>query len=517
VTLGYDPLGNPSGPEEDLQSLLVAKATSVLSYALANLPSLPVFQSFWEDKPVLERVCDKVVAETALLVLLAARLGGTFREIASSSRALARGLEPLARPERTALSLRRHPETVMSLGFAHTALTAAGFPDENFEEIVSSAFATGQASSIERLPFRELDLRWQEHLREGSAAPRIDDIWPYTTLCRNPNPCFMLREEIYALTHDVFYSTDFGRADLPLLRGVQVGKRLAHLIDALLAGRIAAYDYDLILELILAKICARQRWSPHVSFGFDFAAKVESHTGYLPGPSYEASVAAALQPLARAAYEFRHRYHTYYVFGLVCLAALDTPAESPMLESVREEALAGPSPQATARECIAIGTRSVRLASKHPLDDKFSDVSRNRRCAEVAANEVAEPQKEVLPDRSPEGSEMTVSWVDVLENSHLDAQAQTLVALDCVVMQACRDYDLPVLVGALTLLMRAPVSDTFAVRCCAQYLACQVRCDGAVGAQSVAERKALDIEHIRFAREAGSGLFEVARFLLSLG
>jgi hypothetical protein len=148
------------------RAALDSTLTQILRYARKGLLQLADHARFWdEERGVLATFADKIVTETGLLLLLTNRVPDRSVVLRQAESALVHSLIPLARSDRLKLLIMRYPQMVSSVGFAHTALAAAGHPDEAFGEAVASAFQSGLVCATERLPFRLMDVRWQESLR----------------------------------------------------------------------------------------------------------------------------------------------------------------------------------------------------------------------------------------------------------------------------------------------------------------------------------------------------------------
>jgi len=64
------------------------------------------------------------------------------------------------------------------------------------------------------------------------------------------------------------------------------------------------------------------RWSAAATFAFGVLAAVEDELGFLPGSSFDRARYEAMNGADRAAYALATCYHTTYVMGFLCAAAL---------------------------------------------------------------------------------------------------------------------------------------------------------------------------------------------------
>ncbi len=279
-------------PLEDLapglsHAQLLSRLTKALLFAKTNLQRLDLHAPFWddEDDPFV-RFIDKIIIETALLVFLAARTAISSEEIRLLIATLTQELSKIARSERTAVLLLRFPHTAVSLGIAHIVLSRLGNQDEAFDALLRRAIKSGHVEAVERLPFRSMDLRWIYGLLDADASPGFDDLIPHSLLATNAHPIYMNREDAYALTHGLMYTTDFGALPPPASLHIE---QLTSLVDAALAWHIISEDMDLLGELLLSAAMLRQPWSPHAQFAWHLFAKIWDELEFLPGPSFEAS------------------------------------------------------------------------------------------------------------------------------------------------------------------------------------------------------------------------------------
>lgn len=123
--------------------------------------------------------------------------------------------------------------------------------------------------------------------------------------------------QAYAVTHDVLYATDFGAVPLPL--DPEAAAEVGALVRALLRDRIDAAQWDLTAELAHCAIAtAGDRGIVDVAFAALADARLDD--GAVPGPPYDAALAAERTGDERAAYAFRTCYHTTLVTAMAAAA-----------------------------------------------------------------------------------------------------------------------------------------------------------------------------------------------------
>ncbi|MFI6448920.1 DUF6895 family protein [Kitasatospora sp. NPDC050543] len=224
----------------------------------------------------------KALIETAFLVGLRARLDpdpvdGDYREI------LDRFEEITARPSYRELIARDESAFLLYAG-TYAALRLCGRDDADFRQILAQAAAGGYAAIFERIPYRQLDLlHTLELCRLEHTLPPVDDVLPFTLLCNRPNVIKLADGDIYAITHTIFYATDFGLREPRWPRGFDVGAAV-ELIEALLVLTRGRQNADLVGELLCCLLCLGVRDSEESRHAWDFLLSVQEADGRVDGP-----------------------------------------------------------------------------------------------------------------------------------------------------------------------------------------------------------------------------------------
>src|SRR6202043_3161647 len=104
--------------------------------------------------------------------------------------------------------------------------------------------------------------------------------------------------------------------------------------EAALARCLDEEDYDLGGEVLMAWPITGAAWSAGAAFGFRVLARAEDDNGILPAPGTRRRL-DALDGEARADYRLASGYHTAYVMGLLCAAALHPGRAPPAALPVR--------------------------------------------------------------------------------------------------------------------------------------------------------------------------------------
>ncbi|MER5968966.1 hypothetical protein ABT112_04330 [Streptomyces sp. NPDC002055] len=225
----------------------------------------------------------KALIETAFLVGLRARLvpsplENDYASLLEQIRHIA------ARPSYRELIARDEDALLLYAG-TYAALRLCGFEDPDFRHLVEQAAAGGYATAFERIPYRQLDLlHTLEVCGIEHTLPAMDDVLPFSLLCNRPNVLKLTDRDIYAVTHTVFYVTDFGLRRPRWPRGFAPGEAV-ELLDALLVVCRARRNADLVGELLCCLLCLGVKESPAADEARQFLAAVQEPDGRVNGPS----------------------------------------------------------------------------------------------------------------------------------------------------------------------------------------------------------------------------------------
>ena len=271
---------------------------------------------------------EKVVGETALL-LLAASPAASNGEIRQRVEFVARRLLPYARGERVRARICLEPSLALEHALAHICLSRLGYLDPGLDELLSASLQADCAGGCERLPHRQLEQEWTRRTWNPSPhASRVDARLPGRTALGRPTDLLSLRkDDVYAFTHALMYLTDLGARRARPPRSPTV---LAAEADAALASCLDEPDYDLGGEVLLTWPYLQRRWSASATAGFAVLASVEDRVGFLPAPGVSQDHMNTLGQDQRDRYVVTRSYHTAFVMGLLCAAALGEGRRPPV-------------------------------------------------------------------------------------------------------------------------------------------------------------------------------------------
>ncbi|MFD7313751.1 DUF6895 family protein [Streptomyces sp. NPDC059883] len=148
----------------------------------------------------------------------------------------------------------------------------------------------------------------------------------------DPDVLQLSESETYALTHVVFYATDFGHRPLDL-GGPEPTARLRETVRVLLGVHLARGSLDLLAEMLLCEAALGEGpvMDPLPGEGWNALARAARPDGAVPGPVHRPEVLAALQGDKATAYLFGTCYHTTTAAALAATVRRDRkrPARRP--------------------------------------------------------------------------------------------------------------------------------------------------------------------------------------------
>jgi hypothetical protein len=191
---------------------------------------------------------------------------------------------------------------------------AVGLHNRKLTRLILYLLSTRYARALQLPNWRMLDLRFAMARLKGRAGfPRhlIARMWSR----RHPEPWLIDQDSAYALTHEIFYVTDFGRA--PYLYPSATREYVALCLPAWLEIFHRKSDLDLFSELLM--VCGCLRIDPPQDAFARVLAPLRKH-GFLPSPTGGGSLLLrhGMTPHRKA---FLVNYHTTLVGFMAALLA----------------------------------------------------------------------------------------------------------------------------------------------------------------------------------------------------
>lgn len=379
----------------------VAFLQSSLDAAINGLHALGENPAFWNEAiDEYATIRDKLIVESMLLVLLVDRLHRRSDQVQQQLKQICQICRPLVYTPRNRMLVSRYPHTAITFGISHFALAKMGLGDADFGHAIDAAFRTKQVQSVERLPYRNMEVRWLQSLLFADERVCFDDLLPASILNAHAQPLRMSTSDTYAYTHALMYLSDFGDRQLPHSLNLD---QLSRLNDKLIAAQIVNENLDILGELLMATIFLGKPWSARAQFGWHVLAETWSQFGVLPSPSFEVKEYTKLSSSDARAYAFKHTYHTIYVGAILCSLILRYP------ERLRDQ--------------------------EHDLEDQS-----------------AMPLDEMLRrlDGCPSlGGVSSCQWTKVFQGARIEPSTLSALLCDGLAVHAVQQYDLLTLCGLL--------------------------------------------------------------------
>ena len=212
----------------------------------------------------------------------------------------------------------RRPEYFQIYTMVYIVLRQCNIIPETNKPLIQRVIDQGYVIATETTPMRLLDRR---HMLDCGkfqySLPSYEDIYHQTLLAQSPELAYLTDTDVYAITHTLFYLTDFGRTPSPLLHGEHLAK-VQWIIETLLGLYVRRKNWDLVGELLLDCYCLH--WYPEVIFDLAWKTITQCQLpdGSIPGPRYSQEQQATLDDTASLHYCFEENYHTTIVNALTC-------------------------------------------------------------------------------------------------------------------------------------------------------------------------------------------------------
>ncbi|MCF3131045.1 hypothetical protein IPZ69_11835 [Streptomyces olivochromogenes] len=257
----------------------------------------------------------KALIETAFLVGLRARLDDA--PLDGDYAALLDQVADIAGAPSYREMVARDEQALLLYAGTYAALRLCGHEDPEFRRIIRQAVDGGYAASFERIPYRQLDLLHTLFLCGiEHDLPAMDTVLPFTLLCRNPNVLKLADRDVYAITHTLFYVTDFGLREPVWPSGYDTGTAV-ELLEALLVLAEARANADLVGELLCCLYCLGVDDSEAADRAWEFLESVQEANGRVNGPE------GIVHPeVDQGNEEFRHWAEGYHTTVVAALAGL---------------------------------------------------------------------------------------------------------------------------------------------------------------------------------------------------
>ena len=207
----------------------------------------------------------------------------------------------------------RNPEMLRMYGMTCIALVHCGAGEHSYHEIFQRVLDQGYATAVEEVPYRCLDLR--NMLDCGGFRhnlPSYISLYQKTLLAATPPLLYLTTEDVYSITHTLFYLSDFGACSVDAILEEQL-PTVRWMIGALLGIFLRLRNWDLVAELLIC--CRCLRWSPPSVFEAAWEGLLDAQfpDGSVPGPTFSKDKMQQLSESEQRTYYVKQNYHTTLV------------------------------------------------------------------------------------------------------------------------------------------------------------------------------------------------------------
>ncbi|MEU4768225.1 hypothetical protein AB0H12_33745 [Actinosynnema sp. NPDC023794] len=224
----------------------------------------------------------KALVEAALLVGLRARQDGV--ELDPGTRVLRDKVAEIAARASYRELVARDDRALLLYACTCAALRLCGQDDPDFDHAIDRAVNSRYATAFERIPYRQLDLlHTLELLEVDHSLPSVAATLPFTLLCADPSVVRLSDSDTYAITHTIFYATDFGTRTPDWPESFSLS-RAVEILESLLVLCRRRGNADLVGELLCCLSCLGIHDSPESGPAWEFLARSQEPSGRVDGP-----------------------------------------------------------------------------------------------------------------------------------------------------------------------------------------------------------------------------------------
>jgi hypothetical protein len=175
-------------------------------------------------------------------------------------------------------------------------------------QITQSLIKQKYVLDIERAPFRVMDLSYTlAKARLKNHISNLNDLYHQTLLHKNPPILFLQDEDVYAITHVIFYLSDYGAKKI-YIRADHLIEKIKWNVTALMGLYLRKKNWDILAELLLC--CHFINWFPYPIYevAWNAITSAQRLDGTIPGP-YAINGKSDIDPEDKENY-FIQNYHT---------------------------------------------------------------------------------------------------------------------------------------------------------------------------------------------------------------
>lgn len=200
--------------------------------------------------------------------------------------------------------------------YAQPILYTLRFGNSNtaLQRFISTEVDINRLLGMERSPYRTLELWHLFQSLEIDIFPiKFDEIESLSCLRYPPSPTLSSDMSVYALTHAIFYATDFG-SGRQNFKYAGAYAHFASLLDVLTLRFIGERNFDVALELAICSILVGQWNNETLIFLSDEVSRQIEDNGVVESPKAENQQFSEV--FSESSRHWHQNYHTMFIAGL---------------------------------------------------------------------------------------------------------------------------------------------------------------------------------------------------------
>lgn len=210
----------------------------------------------------------------------------------------------------------RRPSFVLPYATIYSSLHECGYDLHPLDEIIQTSIDSGYVTVMECPSSQKMDLCYT--LTKGGfkhAFPKLKELYEKTILSKNPPILHIPLDDIYAITHIIFYLTDFGFAKSDLIPTKDL-ESIKWVITNLIGFSILQKNWDTLGELLLCCDLMDYYPSPLYELGWEKIINSQLSDGCVPSPFFEIKKYENMDETTKKAYYFEQNYHSTLVAAI---------------------------------------------------------------------------------------------------------------------------------------------------------------------------------------------------------
>lgn len=178
--------------------------------------------------------------------------------------------------------LARDHRSLLLYAFTFVALEKCKLNVESFRWVIQRTLESDYVINSERIPYRQLDLQHFLYLfRKRKQIKIFKSIAKHTLLFSNFNVLELNESDVYAITHSIFYLTNFGFDGNTLIKNKAT---IFYKLQILLDYYRLSDNADIVSELLICCTCIRGRSTKEVDAAWHYLSKKQVTDGSYVGP-----------------------------------------------------------------------------------------------------------------------------------------------------------------------------------------------------------------------------------------